>query len=743
MSSPVGSPEAPAAPLRRPLPAPRPRRRRPGGGLLIGAGVAVVLAGAAFGADGGLRLQRTTAVEVLVMLVGALLCAAALLVPAARVRRAHGAVPLFAVALLAAYTAVSVIWSLAPSDSWIEGGRTFAYAMAFAGTMAVARLAPGRWPAVLLGIALACVAVSGWALLTKIFPEWLAETETYARLRAPFGYWNSVGLMAALGIPPLIWLGARRSGRAPVNALAWPGIALLELVLMLSYSRGSLLALAAGLVAWFAIVPLRLRGAIVLLGATAGAAPVIVWCFSLNGLTTDKLPLAVREDAGHELGALTLLMLVVLLVLGLVAGFLAAERPASAAAKQTASRMLLGVLVLLPVLALIALASAPGGVDGQLSETWDQLTNPSAETPGNTPDRLTATSSVRARYWEEAFDVHGLSPWIGTGAGAYATARDRFRTGTIVVRHAHGYIPQTLADLGWAGLAISLLALAAWGWAAVRVIGLRRRDRGLAWDAERVGMATLVAVAVVFGVHSLVDWTWFVPANALGGMIAAAWVAARPPLRERLAAEALTPTLPARAARPVATGGLWGPVVQPEPVAPAVADVAGPGAIDVAAADWRRRPPFPWGAATAAVLVVALAITAAWSVLQPVRAVRAGDVAIERLELGELDAAVSIAQIAHQRNPLSPEPLWELAYVEQQRGRLANAQRALEQAVQVQPASAETWRRLGRFQLSTLNQPAEALESFRAAYALDPRNPTSQSDFLEASRAAAQPAVIP
>jgi cytochrome c-type biogenesis protein CcmH/NrfG len=193
----------------------------------------------------------------------------------------------------------------------------------------------------------------------------------------------------------------------------------------------------------------------------------------------------------------------------------------------------------------------------------------------------------------------------------------------------------------------------------------------------------------------------------------------------------------------VATAGLWAPAAPPEPVAPAAADIAGPGAIDVAAADWRRRPPFPWAAAVAAVLVVALAITAGWSALQPVRAVRAGDVAIERLERGELDAAVSVAQIAHERNPLSPEPLWELAYIEEQRGRLANAQRALEQAVQLQPASAETWRRLGRFQLSTLNQPAQAVNSFRAAYFLDPRNPASTSDFIEATRAAGQPAVTP
>ena len=145
-------------------------------------------------------------------------------------------------------------------------------------------------------------------------------------------------------------------------------------------------------------------------------------------------------------------MLVVLLALGLVAGFLAAERPASPQAKQVAGRVLLGVLAAVPVIALIALATAPGGIDGQVSKGWNQLTNPNASTPDNTPGRLTETSSVRARYWDEAFHVHGVSPWIGTGAGAYATVRKRFRTGTLFVRHAHGYVPQTLADLGWAGL---------------------------------------------------------------------------------------------------------------------------------------------------------------------------------------------------------------------------------------------------------------------------------------------------
>ena len=748
MSSLAGSPDTAVARLPRPVPI-ATRLAAPGGGAgpAITAGIAVLLAASAFVAHGGLRLKPTTYVEVAVMLIGAGVCALALLVPHARSGRLYGGLTLTAVALLAAYTAVSIAWSLTPSDSWIEANRTFSYLAAFAGTMALARLAPRQWAAVLYGIVIACVVVSAWALLTKVFPGLLSEDELYARLRAPFDYWNAVGVMAAMGILPLLWLGARRTGRGVVSALAWPGIALLEVALMLAYSRGALLALAAGLVFWFAVVPLRLRSAVVLLGATAGAAPIVGWAFAMTGLNSDDLPLPVRDDTGHELGALLLLMLVVLTALGLVAGFLASERPASPQAKKVAGRALLGVLAAVPVIALIALATAPGGIDGQISKGWNQLTDPDASTPDNTPGRLTETSSVRARYWDEAFKVHGVSPWIGTGAGAYATVRQRFRAAPtpgaqpLVVRHAHGYVPQTLADLGWAGMGLSLLALLLWGWAVIRVLGMRPRDRGLPWDAERVGMGALVAVAIVFGVHSAIDWTWFVPATALCGMIAAAWVIARPPLRTRMEAAALDAALPlAVRNRAHDAAPLWAPPVVPE--LPAVADVAGPGSLPVADAGWRRRV-FSWPALGGAIVVLALAFTAAWAAIQPVRSVNAGDAAIERLQEGGLEQAVEIAGIAHDRNPLSPEPLWELGYLELQRGRLANAEDAFEEGVRIQPASAEAWRRLGRFQLDELNQPGDALASFRAAYFLDPQSPASKSDFLEASRANGQVGEIP
>ena len=676
---------------------------------MLAAGIALSIALASFAAAGGLRLERTTNVLIAAMLAGAALVVAALIQrPRTEAGPLYGGVALLAFALLAAGTALSVIWSLAPSDSWIEAARTFAYLALFAAGIALVRLEPHGWPAVLAGVAGGCLIVCAWALVTKVFPASLASEETYARLREPFAYWNSVGLMAALGVPPLLWLAARRSGHAAANALAWPAIGLLLVCMMLSYSRGALAALLIGLALWFAVVPLRLRGAVALAAAVLGAGPLVAWAFSQDGLTTDRAPIAARVDAGHEFGALLLLMVALLLAAGLAVQFAAAQRPPTAHQRRLAGRAALAVLALVPLIGLIALAAAPGGIDGQVSKAWNQLTDPDAKTPANTPDRLTATSSVRARYWSEALDIHATEPWLGAGAGAYATVRTRFRDDTLAVRHAHGYVVQTLADLGWAGLAVSLIAAAAWLLAALRATGLTRGDRGLPYDAERVGMLTLAIVVVVFGVHSAIDWTWFVPANAGVAMLCAGWVAGRGPLRARLDA----PDGP-----PGPTGPAW----------PHAGRLARVGA---------RIPPLR---ALAIFLVIATALAAAWTAYQPVRAVHAGDAAFDRLDLGQPDAAANIARIATDRNPLSVDPLFELAAIEQARGRTSEAEAALERAVELQPASAEAWRQLGRLRLSVLNDPQRALDAFQAAYHLDPKSPESTSDVIEASRAAESP----
>ena len=340
--------------------------------------------------------------------------------------------------------------------------------------------------------------------------------------------------------------------------------------------------------------------------------PLLVWAFAQDGLTTDGATMALRIDAGQGLGALILLLAVTLTAAGLAVGFMSDVHTPSSHTRARAGRVLIGAIAVVPAVAILLLANAPGGIDGQVSKAWKQATDPATSGPSNSPERLTSASSNRARYWREAMKVHGEAPVLGSGAGAYGTLRLRYREDYRTARHAHGYVVQTLADLGWVGLGLSLLAAIAWLVAMVRVLGIRRRDRGLPWDAERVGLATLAAVALLFGIHSTIDWTWFVPANVVPALICAGFVASRSTLRERLGAPA---TVPASVSAPAPSAPT---PVTPPPSAPA-------------------RGVSRVGLATAA-LVVVIALAGAWSALQPVRSANAMDEAAEGHRRGRAPA---------------------------------------------------------------------------------------------------------
>lgn len=666
---------------------PGPPADRIAGDLLVGAGVATALCATAFGAQGGTTLSSVTATEIAAVLVAAALVVAALVRgPSARPRGAWPVLLLFA---LAALCALSILWAVEPSDAWLEANLTFAYAATLGAGVALVRLAPGRWRGMAGGVLAATLIVSAAGLATKVFPAWLATDEISARLREPFGYWNAVGLMAALGVPGCLWLGTR-PGRDRWSAAAYPALGLLLLVVLLSYSRGALLALGIGAGIWVALVPRRLRALAMLAVASAGAGLLAAWTFAQDALSTDRIPLAARDAAGHDLGWLALALLAALALAGLGVDTIRARRPLTAAGRRRAGTAALVALALLPVAGAIALAASQRGLTGSISHAADRLTDPDAKVPSNEPGRLTAVGSVRAQYWDEALRVFSDHPWRGVGAGGYATARARYAKADLEVRHAHGYVVQTLADLGLAGLALSLAALAAWLVAAARATGLGRGARGRPWSAERIALVTLAATVVVFGVSSFVDWTWSIPAVAMLALLCAGWVAGR--------------------------GALDDPVGQ------AVSRPAGGARIE-------RR--------VAAAALAATALALAWAMWQPLRSQDASDAALAALERGDPAAAAADARTAHDRNPLSVESLFDLAVIEQSRGDLLAAQAALRDAVALQPANPETWRSLGELELTALRDPRAALAPLAASLYLDPRSREGLAAYAAARRGVA------
>jgi hypothetical protein len=677
--------------------------------------VASTLCYLTFEAGGGLTLAPMTVVEVALTLAGGVtIAAASLLTP--REVRAYGAWPVALLLAMTGLSALSVVWSVAPDASWQDAGRMLAYSAVLAAAVALVRAYPRLWPALPEGIVLAAVAVCTYALLTKVLPAHLDAHDRYARLQEPYGYWNALGLTAALGAIGCLWLGARRAGHALASAAAYPAMGLLLVTMMLAYSRGAIAAFAVGVAVWLAIVPLRLRGARVLIVGALGAAPVVAWAFSTHALSAESVGLHARVVAGRQLGVLLLALLVVLSMAGVAIGFRSARRPSSERARRRAAVLLIGLLVGILAAGAGALAVSKRGFTGTISHDLRSLTNPNAPVPANTPSRLTAIGSVRARYWKEALDAFDAHPALGVGAAGYQTARLRYRKETLAVVQAHGYLVQTLADLGLAGLAVTLALLAAWltsagraalpldGWLRLRtrqhdVLGTRvalpagfRLERAHApYTPERVGLLSMLAIVVAFGVHSFADWTWYVPGNACVALLCAGWLAGRGPLRWDGAqgGRDLDNTLMLPRARP--SGGLR--------------------------ASTLRRVRTDPRSLIFAVAVLAIALVAAWTEWQPQRSAEHSAEAPGLIASSPARARAA-AQAAVSEDPLSAQALLVLATVQKASGAPEQARATLQKAVRLQPSNPLTWLELGMYDLHT--HPRAAVNELRAAIFLNP-----------------------
>lgn len=694
------------------------RYRASAASAVLAAAFAVV----AFGARGGTTLGRTTVVEVLLMVAGGALAAVAVAY-AARGERAYGGVTLALFALLAGVTSLSVLWSITPDLSFVEAGRTLAYLAVFAGAVAAVRLSPSVAPVVLRALLLAVAAVCLFALASRIWPGagWFDDPTLVNRLGQPFDYWNALAATAALAVPPALWLGSRRYGHPAVNALAYPLLGVVVLTLALTQSRGGVAAAAIGAVLWFAIVPLRLRS---LPAAAAGlviGGGVGAWALSKDAFSASVQTVAERKSAAGDFGLLVALMIALLMLVGLAVNFgLGRGAPAMRLRKRVGVAAVV-IACLVPLVGLTSVAFSERGLGGTISDRVSELTNDKTTTQTGAA-RLADASSTRSVYWREADKIFKVRPGVGVGAGTFGVARLRFRKDERVTQRAHGYVPQTLADLGLLGLVASLALLVAWLAATGRATGLapplpealRKRIPRLAgagpparhdWSAERVALVAVALAAIAFGLQSAIDWTWFVPGPAVMAIAAAGILAGRA-------------TLPVLGAVPAGVGAPAAGGAPPEPLF--------------------SMPPLPSrGRVLGALAVLLTAVLCAWSTWQPERSERATNDALELNGDGKTAAAIAKADQAHDIDPLTPDPLLTKAGIQQDAGEQRAARTTFVTAVRRNPGDPATWQRLASFE-SAIGRPQAALQALRGVLYLDPFSQIGQKQFLRARTEARQ-----
>ena len=459
--------------------------------LLLGAGGALIAASTLFsyGSSGG----RLTWLGVAGLSLAAAVGVAAL---AGWARPSLGLDSLVALGFLVAFvcwSGISVLWSIEGDRSWSYTNRGLAY-LAFAVVGLVLGPYVRQWAYVLAGV---LALPLGWALLGKAIPA-LGGSGRVARLSSPIGYWNALGLLFAMALPLALWLAVRRSHPHWLRACGVVYVYALVVGLLLTYSRGGVLAAGVAVVLWLVLGSPRVESAAaILLGGGAGLG-VAVWAFSRPGLAEDGQSHAVRVHDGVWFAVVFVLATVAVGALAYLGSLAEERRPLSDARRRLMGRVALGVLVAGVAVGLVAL-TVEAKPQGWFREFTSQPTDASLQ--GGPQHLANASSSSRWLWWKEAWHAWEKQPWRGTGAGTFELTHRLLRTNDIVVTEPHNVPLQFLSETGLVGFFFALVAIGA------AAVGVVRRVRGLTGE-ERAAAVALAVLAVAYVLHSLVDFDW-------------------------------------------------------------------------------------------------------------------------------------------------------------------------------------------------------------------------------------------
>ncbi len=410
---------------------------------------------------------------------------------------------LAAIGLLAAFTlwlGLTIRWSVTPDESWASLNRGIVY-LAFAVVgICVAALVRRPLPVVADALALLLGAVAVWALAGKVIPALFPDGARVARLRSPIGYWNALALACAISLPLYLRLATRR------RRLACLGVYVGVVALLLTYSRGGLLAAVAALALWLALGATRGESVRVLAVAVPAGLAVAGTGLALPGVAKDLQPHHVRVEDGAWFG------------LALVVG---ACLVAWLGGRELGRRELRG-------LGALACCLVAVGV-GALAARGDWLAGfrcSDAELPQGAQRLGCASSNNRFTWWEEAWRLFSEQPLAGTGAGSFGVARQPIRDSPVPTTEPHNVALQFLAETGVVGVllgaAAAIAGLAA-SWETVRRLEGDERAAGLA----------LACVLPIYLLHALADIDWdFVAITAPVCLVVGVLIGAVGPPRE-------------------------------------------------------------------------------------------------------------------------------------------------------------------------------------------------------------------
>lgn len=357
----------------------------------------------------------------------------------------------------ALWTGIASGWSSSAEQTIAQLGRVATYLGFFVIGLCVVRRDTIR--SLATGMAAAFGIVSLLAVLARLYPGAFPTNSVLqffpgsnSRLNYPLNYADGTGNFLAMGLPLLLMVTTRSRWLAG-QALGAAAVPVAVLGVVMTASRGSILAAVIAIAVFYALVPDRLPK--VVSGVVIGGGSAILVGGLLhrsgvrNGLST--------ADAISQRHQLMLLVLVVCIgvalmqvAIGLVARYAIRPRALIVSRARATQATVAGALLVV----VIAIAA---GVPGQLKHDWNVFkeTDTTGVVQGNVLSRLgTVSGSHRYQYWRAAAHAFESKPLIGIEPGTFRFYWAQHGSIHEYILNAHSLYVETLAETGLIGFAL-------------------------------------------------------------------------------------------------------------------------------------------------------------------------------------------------------------------------------------------------------------------------------------------------
>ncbi len=294
------------------------------------------------------------------------------------------------------------------------------------------------------------------------------------------------------------------------------------LIVMISLSRGALVAAVVAGAVFLGLARNRITVILASVAAISPAVAVMVWVRAQPALMEGGMSLELRSSAGADLALRALAGLLLCLLLFFITSKLQDWRIVPESVSRGVALVSLAAIVSILLFISGFYIVKADSFSEWVSSKVDEFT--SVKLPPAGPERLAnINSGMRWQLWGEAYNEWKEHPLTGTGGQTFELVHLKRRETDLFVKQPHGLPARLLVETGLPGLLLMMVFASVVLFKAVRNVLVHR-------SYAPTLMSGILGLVVVYAVQTSFDWNWNIPALTVVAFFFAGYLVSKRPV---------------------------------------------------------------------------------------------------------------------------------------------------------------------------------------------------------------------